>query len=218
MIFLLLATSGMGLWWHWEPWVRERRCKLGHHYSQAISISVSGDGRHVELTQRSMASSAPDAGKLRPEENLLYTRVLEVASGKELRVTSEPDTGQSIHLWIGLRRSVRRGKTRELWFPGGTFFEPGPRGPARAGPVRLIVDGRALARIATPEPVTMFGFSPDGERVALLTRDNVYIYRRRRPEWWWGVFWLWEFWLTAAFAALLIWSIIRDRRALRARR
>ncbi len=36
---------------------------------------------------------------------------------------------------------------------------------------------------------------------------------RRRPEWWWGVFWLWEFWLTVAFAGLFIWSVVRDRQS-----
>jgi len=40
------------------------------------------------------------------------------------------------------------------------------------------------------------------------------VWGRRRPEWWWGVFWLWELWLTAAFGVMLSWSLWRDRRAL----
>jgi len=40
------------------------------------------------------------------------------------------------------------------------------------------------------------------------------LYRRRRPEWWWGVAWLWEFWLTVALAAAFVWSVLRDRKAL----
>ena len=43
--------------------------------------------------------------------------------------------------------------------------------------------------------------------------STVVLYRLSRPARWWGVFWLWEFWLAAAFAALLAWSIVRDRRA-----
>jgi len=35
-------------------------------------------------------------------------------------------------------------------------------------------------------------------------------------SWWWGVFWLWEFWLTAVFAGVFVWSVWRDRRTLRA--
>ena len=66
-------------------------------------------------------------------------------------------------------------------------------------------------------------FSPDGSRVMtasasfspggeLLADPAVKIWKRRRPERWWGVFWLWEFWLTVVFAALLIWSLCRDRK------
>lgn len=90
--------------------------------------------------------------------------------------------------------------------------------------------GRVLARFRAPNGHKMFGaiFSPDGSRIMtesvvyapdylttnrLLERE-VRIYRRRRPEWWWGVFYLWEFWLTAAFAGLFVWSVWRDRKAL----
>ena len=58
-------------------------------------------------------------------------------------------------------------------------------------------------------------FSPCGDRAATAgCEERVRIHRRTRPERWWGVFWLWEFWLTVAFAALFIWSVIRDRRCL----
>ena len=61
-------------------------------------------------------------------------------------------------------------------------------------------------------------FAASGRRFATGGEDKtVRIYRRRRPEWWWGVFWLWEFWLTVAFAGLFVWSVVRDRRALKAR-
>jgi len=60
-------------------------------------------------------------------------------------------------------------------------------------------------------------FSPDGGRLVLshLNPHAIVIWHRRRPEWWWGIFWLWEFWLTAAFAALFVWSVWRDRRVFR---
>ncbi len=34
----------------------------------------------------------------------------------------------------------------------------------------------------------------------------------RRPEWWWGVAWLPEFWLTVVLGTGLLWSLWRDRK------
>ncbi len=61
-------------------------------------------------------------------------------------------------------------------------------------------------------------FSADGRMLAVGANGSVCVFRRRRPEWWWGVFYLWELWLTAAFAGLFVWSVARDRRALRERK
>ncbi len=59
-------------------------------------------------------------------------------------------------------------------------------------------------------------FAPDGRGVITSFRDGkILFYRRRRPEWWWGVFWLKEFWATALFAGVFVWSVVRDRKALR---
>ncbi len=46
-------------------------------------------------------------------------------------------------------------------------------------------------------------------------QEKIVIYRRRRPEWWWGIAWLWEFWLTLAFGLGLAWSLWRDWKGLR---
>ena len=97
----------------------------------------------------------------------------------------------------------------------------------RNSSVLLVCDTRNESVLAELGPFQVGGelglvgleVTPDGKKVLIATPrpDNTaHIYRRRRPEWWWGVFCLWEFWLTAAFAALLLWSIIRDRRALAA--
>ena len=46
-------------------------------------------------------------------------------------------------------------------------------------------------------------------------RDMLWL--RRRPEWWWGVFWLPELHLVAALGVALIWSLWRDVQASRSR-
>jgi len=65
-------------------------------------------------------------------------------------------------------------------------------------------------------PVYAVAFSPDGLGLVSAGMDYlVHIHRRVRPEWWWGVFCLWEFWLAVVFAGLFVWSVWRDRRVFR---
>ncbi len=78
--------------------------------------------------------------------------------------------------------------------------------------------GRMVARSpAHPAWITGVKFSPDGVTITTTTSKFDYkarVWRLNRPDYWWGVSWLPEFWLTAAFAGLLVWSVVRDRRAL----
>ena len=41
------------------------------------------------------------------------------------------------------------------------------------------------------------------------------IWHRRRPEYWYGIFYLPTFWLTAGFGLGLVWSLWKDRKTLR---
>jgi len=149
VVFLLLVTSGMGLWWRWEPWYvcqeRDILGNVGHGSTRNAGgdCTVSADGsRAIESADRQII--VLDASRTPPEP------------------IATVDCG---------------------W------------GPLFAG------------------------ISADGAEIQATSIDmREYVYRRRRPERWWGVFWLWEFWLTAAFAGLFIWSVIADRRRLAAER
>ena len=56
-------------------------------------------------------------------------------------------------------------------------------------------------------------FSPDGHRIVTTHRDAITCtWTRRRPEYWWGLAWLPEFWMTVFFAGALMWSAWRDIR------
>jgi len=84
--------------------------------------------------------------------------------------------------------------------------------------VRETDTNRTLAHVEIKEPYDI-SFSPSGDCLVVvhapaIAEPTPRIWQRRRPEWWWGVFYLWEFWLTAAFACLFIWSVITDRRPL----
>jgi hypothetical protein len=45
-----------------------------------------------------------------------------------------------------------------------------------------------------------------------LKPKSVHLFECRRPEYWWGVAWLPEFWLTALLAGALAWSVWRDKK------
>ena len=59
---------------------------------------------------------------------------------------------------------------------------------------------------------------PDGRHVltapVLGSEPYVRLWGLRRPEHWWGIAWLPQFWLTILFACLLAWSVWRDRKTL----
>ncbi len=75
----------------------------------------------------------------------------------------------------------------------------------------------SVCRIGTPEDkiiLAEFG-ATDEEVIAVTNHEELLFWRRIRPHQWYGIFYLWEFWLTAAFAGLFVWSVVRDRRNLR---
>jgi hypothetical protein len=51
-----------------------------------------------------------------------------------------------------------------------------------------------------------------GKRIAVVSLDGVaQLWRLSRPDAWWGVAWLPEFWLTALLSCAFAWSLWRDR-------
>jgi len=103
---------------------------------------------------------------------------------------------------------------------------------------RILVGQRwAPARLYSARTGTLHAEWPEARPVGFLGNDRVMldvndeaggpsmlrVLRRIRPEQWWGVLWLWHFWLIFALGVALAWSAWRDirrmeRRALRARR
>ena len=63
----------------------------------------------------------------------------------------------------------------------------------------------------------------DNETLELRVRGGLFganfsempiIFKRRRPEQWYGIFWLWETWACLIFGLGLLWSIWQDHRSL----
>jgi len=215
-VFLLLMTSGVGLWWHWEPWpktsvinlendgdIRELRFSSGARQlvitAHSRTLSQSGDRLHLFRITRTYDSEANERLSRTEEEVWIEHHYVEPESPLELCRAKD-----------GKRTIEMR-------------FEQVPPAPAHHFLV-LVKNGQDARDLAILDEWHGYfsasdfhaTFSPNGRAVAFSGPGNisVSIYRRRRPEWWWGVFWLWEFWLTAALATAFVWSLVADRRRL----
>ena len=108
----------------------------------------------------------------------------------------------------------------KTWEPRGSCFSPDSQRIATAdysGCVGIhdAADGRLLQTQHLAMQCRWVEFSDDGEMLLVVDRRfQVRLCRRQRFEYWWGLAWLPEFWLTILFAAGLVWSVWRDRRQL----
>ena len=237
VIFLLLVTAGMGLWWHWEAWCRMR----SFHVTRSLSGRHEPSVRHTPAEEGGSAENgqvpgSPDSfrahniGYIMQDSQLeavcfdrvedlhdasddsvfsYRTRVFSARTGKQVDSRSgQVRKADLLTVWNVQVDSADGREAQSDCYEVDKFmvytYGPRERAPlAGVGPFRFCPDSVEDA----------FAFSSTGTSLAVVEGgDTVHIYLRRRPEWWWGVFWLWEFWLTAAFAALLIWSLLRDRR------
>ena len=48
VLFTLLVTSGVGLWWHWEPWVQTLAFEADFK-DNALIARFSADGKNIEI-------------------------------------------------------------------------------------------------------------------------------------------------------------------------
>ncbi|MHC5054147.1 MAG: WD40 repeat domain-containing protein [Planctomycetota bacterium] len=102
---------------------------------------------------------------------------------------------------------------------GGSFefFPDGERILARGRLAPAVVvdahTGKALAEIG--EAYRHRRIMSDDRVYVHEERGRAEVWRRVRPERWWGVLWLWHFWVIVALGVALAWSGWRDLRRLR---
>jgi len=264
VVFLLLVTSGVGLWLGRSPWLCVR--VLTGHEDKVAHAMLSPDASTVASASADGTARLWDTASgeclhvLRGHEGRVGltvfsrngARLLTGGEDRNARIWNAL-TGESVHLLLG----------HEGWIVSGGFSDDGTRvvtasslaayvWDARTGE-RLFVlkrrGGRILIATYPPGDLRVFTleddgtchdwdassgkhlgsqktkitsgpprrdkpFSLDGVNALTLDASNVRVWRRR-PDWWRGVFYLWELWLTVAFAALFVWSVWRDRKALR---
>jgi len=127
-----------------------------------------------------------------------------VCNGNLSRLELETGRAERVRSFTWVRRACLSPDGRRLLISGSEG-----RGKYRSE----MLDAGSLRRIAAMPSSGIF--SPDGTRLANSWLYSVSVFRRAYPEWWWGVFYLWEFWLTVALAGVFAWSVWRDRKFLR---
>ena len=201
VVFMLLVTSGVGLWWHWEPWYL--------HFEFHGSRRFPGMGRFSKDGTSFYLIYKPK-GKEDKWQNFVRS-VWNAHSCKLLSTDGEPTGPEEANPFSAVRILELADGRRSVAYGSRTMAAEAKL------EIRDVSRQSALAtlRPASSGPLAL-DVSSDGEQMLLTAMEgSLFLYRRRRPEWWWGVFWLKEFWLTAAFAGLFVWSVVRDRRALR---
>jgi len=205
VVFMLLVTSGVGLWWRWSPWPRTAHIHFPDHF---MPTEASFDADRVVLVGCIM--DFPDFESLGALTWAKY-RIRRRKGKRSLTLDDAEGT------WTGGLHDPS--PPRDAFSPDGVRkATTGFRGTwvvasATDRQLMLLPHSRGMALGDVWGPLVIF--SPDGREIVVGELDGtVSIYRRRRPEWWWGVFWLWEFWLTAALAGVFVWSVWRDRGAL----
>ncbi len=210
-LFPPLLTCAIGLLLRWPAWTLEARTQLQPF---VVSAGFSANGQDVIIRRWEFDAGSNVSGG---EETVwsidgskeVQSRTLPAASApmdKGLPDIS-PDGTRTLEIPIGPSRG---------YDPYVLAHNDGSKGQA------VIVDARSrhwlVCLLAEESDVVSARFSPDGEKIVTATTvGDIRVFRRRRPEWLWGLAWLPEFWLTAAFAGLFVWSVVRDRRRLGAR-
>ena len=88
----------------------------------------------------------------------------------------------------------------------------------RCGPAQLhnAKTGEGLAVFgAALDDCVAADFNESGTQLIMGSDSGgVAAFSRRRPEYWWCIAWLWEFWATVVFSVALVWNLWRDARRL----
>lgn len=146
-----------------------------------------------------------------------------------LIITSEKNSSKHADDWSCIRawRAVDGAPLSAV--KGAKVLRETPLGLRALDEDGVLWDLRSNAPIARLNDLKRFWsgafISSDGKHIAIYdqTREGllgdargstVGIWSRCRPEYWWGVAWLPEFWLTVVFGAAFVWSVLRDRRTL----
>lgn len=121
-----------------------------------------------------------------------------------------PSFSKEMLAWLAVQ-SGRLGMDGATPFPA---LQRGNRSQEERETVLDQVDGTPLCDLVGHMAHVSDVFAPVGERIGSYSSDEreIRIWGRRRPEYWWGIAWLPEFWVTVVLAVALMGSVWGDGR------
>ena len=212
VIAVLLVGSAGGLWWRWEPWAEKWQLP-----SFAVSAAFSPNAKFVAaVTGKVWVSQerAPELLLLDVYTGAVYRRFNEKLSSTDWVMPGIYFSAESSE--VGFVSYINNGSALGVhsW-----YAQTGEKLSCVLSPESL----PHLRKCGGPEAWTSgeeWSYcekTPDGEHMLSLKGGRLRVLSARRPEYWWGLAWLPEFWLTHLLALGFIWSLWRDRRDLRKR-
>lgn len=231
LLLVLLVTSAGGLWWRRKPWVIAREAnalRLDVGVRHPHSIKLSGDGTRLAVSYWPRNVYVCDSlGD--PEPLLIRTdspiTLVEFSKDNRILKGKSPGLAFSWDTVDGRLLSKNEGE-KEFHAMNVSFTNDGNRFVSAGSSVQVHVADKPWEPTAYPSPGLVLhpygdshycaAISPTG--LDVVTADDqgrLCLFQRRRPEQWWGIAWLWEFWATVVFSIALILSLLRDRRRFR---
>lgn len=218
--FLLAALGdGRGVLFDTGSWRKAKEFALPVELFEE-NVSVSRDGMEVAVadpgkakpgmitlnaTARPVLANEAHIDSLAPDDR----RIVRYTQGGQLAIHDVSDNSE---LYLLPAYTDHPAQERLVLFWRSLIGYEEDDGAAQKGKAKgPVVPVKQTSLFATPR------FSADGERVYGLQKGAAVVWQRRRPEWWWGVAWLPEFWMTFAFAAAFLWSLWKDRKAIAGR-
>jgi len=213
-------------WWDSTSW--ERVCILDGDVKSKKNVQFSADGTRVLVVDDSQSGRLWNTrtGELIQTFRDMSHEFSSLVIGRDLIVATTEKSDYPALWRVDTGQKFWNSKL-ETFMDEQIIFSPDGRTALLSdGISAFVIDGRTgerLTRQLMPSFVSVgssvvrpvaSAYSSDGNQLALASTSygEVYLFRRRRPEHWWGVAWLPEFWLTLVLGVGLVWSVWRDRR------
>jgi WD40 repeat protein len=203
----------------WDAETSKELTVLAGHSAPVYSAAYSPDGRRIVTAGADTTARIWDA-EISKELTVLAGHSAPVYSaayspdGRRIVTASVDDTSRIWDAETGKELTVLEGHTKGF---RAISYSPDGRRIVTAGDQRTVFvwDAETNKELAVltghTDDVRSSLYSPDSQRIVTASADGtVRVWSRRRPEYWWGISWLPEFWVALFSGGTLLFFFIRN--------